>query len=243
MLAAGSDWGVHRLHQRKRTDQGDNPADTMQTVAWVILTARQQYNIDLKNGRVPNCVDVDGVGKGVADRLLELGCNVIYFRGNAIPQDSRRYLNRRAEAYGELARRLDPIGPFAPVPFALPPDPELREELCAPERVYTSDATKFKITPKRQQPGMKKDALTVVGMLGGRSPDRADAVTYLYEAIRLVAKRRPPQVHREMAWTINEHEDDWAQPYVEQASLLDREMPLPDPYADPVKEMFGGEEW
>jgi hypothetical protein len=232
VLAPGNAKGVRCLHQRQRTDQGDNPADTMQTVAWVILTARQQHGIELTQGYIPICVDTDGVGKGVADRLLELGCNVIYFRGNDRPDDPKRYFNRRAEAYGELARRLDPQGPFMGMPFALPPDEFLREELCAPEKIYSSDAFKFRITPKRLQPGMSEDTLTVTAKLDGRSPDRADAVVYLYEALRRAVRRAPPQIHRDIAWSLphdpGADDEDWARPYTERLGIVEYDDPALD---------------
>jgi hypothetical protein len=199
VLAAGSAWGCTQLHTRVRGDDGENPSDTMQTVAWVIMTARMRHGIDLRTGSVPVCVDADGVGKGVADRLREIGVQVIFFRGNETAHDPKRWANRRTAAYAELARRLDPLGAYSTTPWALPPDMLLAEELCAPEKVYGSDAMKFRITPKTRQPGMSEKVLTIHDKIK-RSPDRADAVVYLYEVVRMRYAKIPPRVNRPLVY-------------------------------------------
>jgi hypothetical protein len=98
-------------------------------------------------------------------------------------------VNLRAEAYGELARRLDPEGPWAEEPWALPADPLLREELVAPEKIFSSDGLAFRLTPKHRHPGANCVGETLREKLG-RSPDTADAVAYLYHAGRAIEVRR-----------------------------------------------------
>jgi hypothetical protein len=229
VLAAGSQYGVHQLYERVWNEEaGDNPADTMQTVYWALQTAHERYEIDLRAGLVPVCVDADGVGKGVADRLHELGVRVIYFRGNALPNDRKRYFNRRAEAYGELSLRLNPAGPFPAWPFGLPPLEKLREELKAPERIYTNDGVKIKITPKHNRSAKSE---TTLQKILGRSPDRADAVVYLYAAVQAQTVRRPPKVGRDLVWeTIPD--DDFAQSYSERAGVRDYVSPEFDEIED-----------
>jgi hypothetical protein len=177
VLAAGSIEGVAKLHKRRKSD-------TMETVGWVIQKARA-HGIELTEGRVPVCVDMDGLGKGVGDRLAELGCWVIEFRGNATSEaDPRTYANLRAESYGEIGRRLNPDN--SDRPWALPPDEKLRADLIAPEKIYASDGLRFRLTPKQRQAGMTYQGETIHERLG-RSPDAGDAVAYLYHAVRQLA--------------------------------------------------------
>lgn len=157
--------------------------DTMAVVAWAIRTAKSTYGIELKRGQTPIAVDMDGLGKGVGDRLRELGCWVEEFRGNATSDvDSRTFGNLRAEAYGMLGVRLNPKGPSGDDTFGLPNDIELHEELVAPKKLFSSDGVKWKCTPKRPSSGEDKRE-TVVGLIG-RSPDKGDSAAYAYHAHR-----------------------------------------------------------
>jgi len=173
-LAAGNLLGCHKLYLAQY-------ADTTKTVAWVIETAILHYGIDLRRGRNPITIDMDGLGSGVGDRLRELGCWVIEFRGNASSEvDPKRYCNLRTEAYAELGARLNPMGK-RPEPWAIPFDPLLREELAAHDKRYArNDRLRFGVRPKdgtRDDPGIKQ--------LIGRSPDRSDAVAYLWHSLRV----------------------------------------------------------
>ena len=180
-LAAGGLHGCSALHLTKR-------ADTMSTVGWAISTIRNFYGVELTLGQNPICVDTDGLGKGVADRLAELGCWVVRHVGNATSQtDAKRYGNMRTETYGELGRRLSTEGAWAGEHWMLPHDNLLAEELVAPEKIYSSDGFRFGLTPKDSRG--KKDVTTLRDTLG-RSPDRADAVGYLYCAVRQIEEYR-----------------------------------------------------
>jgi hypothetical protein len=183
VLAVGGKDGVREIHRHKKRD-------TMETVGWVLSLAQDRYGLDVRYGNVPICVDMDGLGKGVGDRLREQGVRVIEFRGNATSKaHPKTYVNLRAEAYGELARRLDPEGPWADEPWALPADPLLREELVAPEKIFSSDGLAFRLTPKHRHPGATFVGETLQEKLG-RSPDTADAVAYLYHAERSIEAHR-----------------------------------------------------
>lgn len=181
VLAAGGRMGVRALFARRR-------AGTMRTVAWVLRVAKERLGFDLTDSQVPVCVDADGVGAGVADRLEELGCWVLRHRGGATAVDARGYLNWRAETWGKLAERLDPAGPYAMTPFGLPKIEKLAADLCAQERRYKSDAFRMGLMPKDRRPGPAGDGhgaaeqKTVKDKLG-RSPDRGDAVAYMHRAL------------------------------------------------------------
>lgn len=176
VLAAGGPGGCASVYELQ-------DVDTMRVVGWVVRMAQDKYGIDLKANSTSVVVDMDGLGKGVGDRLAEIGVHVIEFRGNATSEvDSKQYANLRAEAYGELGRRLDPRGAFPDEPWGLPKDADLLEDLCAPERIYSSDGVKFKLTPK-DNPAKNYKGETIRQKLG-RSPDKGDAVVYLYHGVR-----------------------------------------------------------
>jgi hypothetical protein len=154
-------------------------------VAQVLAIAREQYGIDLTLGRVPVTVDMDGLGVGVGDQLRQKNVWVIDFKGNATSQvDPRTYVNLRAEAYATLGRRLNPDDRCHGIPWAIPASESLRQELCAPEKIYGTDGLRFGLTPKTRGPD-REDIVTVKEKLG-RSPDEADSVVYLWHAVRIL---------------------------------------------------------
>jgi len=176
-LSAGGQTGLHSIHRW-------HYADVMFHVAEVLRIALT-YGIDLRLGRHPVTVDMDGLGCGVGDRLRELGVWVIEFRGNASSKvDPRVYGNMRAEAYATLGRRLNPDDMWSGKPWAMPFDANLYEELCAPEKIIQGgDALRFILTPKKPNPD--KPGMSVREKIG-RSPDAADSVVYLFNSVRVL---------------------------------------------------------
>jgi hypothetical protein len=178
ILSSGGRLGVRRLfpgRYRRTSDLGK----------WVIDTIEENFGISLETGCFPIAVDCDGIGKGTGDWLEERGCQRIEIKGNATPLvDPQRYANLRTECYGLMSKRLSPLDKMADRPFALPFDAKLKEELCAPEKIpIGNDGLKFRITPKDSRGG--DDIISIKKRLG-RSPDRADAVCYLYQGILTV---------------------------------------------------------
>jgi hypothetical protein len=100
-----------------------------------------------------------GYGAGVIDAMRQLGHAVIgvQFGGKA---SDYRYFNKRSEMYFEMAQWVKAGG-------ALPPDRELKEELCATTYVFQGD--KFRIVDK-----------DIIKAQIGRSPDRADALALTF---------------------------------------------------------------
>lgn len=117
--------------------------------------------------------ETGGYGAGVIDAMRQLGHAVVgvQFGGRA---SDYRYFNKRSEMYFEMAKWVKEGG-------ALPPDRELKEELCATTFVYQGD--KFRIVDK----GIIKDKI-------GRSPDRADALALTFAFP--VSARDPLDAHR-----------------------------------------------
>lgn len=182
ILACGGRDGMNCFLTRRKSN-------TMKTVGWVLSRCREKLKIDLTRRQHPIVVDADGLGKGVADRLEEIGCWVIKHRGSESADDKRAYYNRRTETYARLAIRLNPEGPFGVDPWAIPHDTKLIEELVAPDKIYESDGLRFRITPKnapsgaRVQRDHRGQVITTLHQRLRRSPDRADAVAMLWAGV------------------------------------------------------------
>lgn len=193
-LAAGGQNGLRGTHKWKYADITFHENE-------VLRIAREEYGVDLTKGRTPVCVDMDGLGAGLGDNLRRRNVWVIEFRGNAKSEvDPRIFVNLRAEAYGTLGRRLNPDDRWRGQAWALPQDEQLRQELCAPEKIYDADALRFKITPKYTSPDHEGRVVSIKDKLG-RSPDTADAVVYLWHAVRLL-------------WNLNDYFRQIEQPLV-----------------------------
>ncbi len=176
-LAAGGSEGLTATHLWREPD-------AMKTIAKVLAISREHYGIDLQKCLHPVCVDCDGAGYIVANRLRELGVFVIEYHGSARAEVApESYANQRAEGYALLGRRLSPDDLWNDKPWAMLADDLLREELCAPEKMYQgNDNLRYFITPKNRNPD-KENVICVREKLH-RSPDRGDAVVYLWHAVR-----------------------------------------------------------
>ena len=175
ILACGSDSGLADMFEIQTND-------VMQVTGWALQIAKSKFGIDLMGGLHPVTVDCDGLGKGVGHRLLEMGCRVLQFEGNRRAQDGASYTNARTEAWGELALRLNPEGEYSNKPWGMLNDAELMEELLAGEKIFKSDGVQWALIPKRKRD--KSDKRPNFKAKIGRSPDKADAVVYLYHSVR-----------------------------------------------------------
>lgn len=121
----------------------------------------------------PDAMFIDetgGYGAGVVDAMRLRRYDVIGVQFGGSPNDYR-YYDKRSEMLFEACEWIKKGG-------ALPPDRELKEELCALKYVFQGN--KFRVIPKEI---IKKEI--------GRSPDKADALGLTFA--HPVAKRRPPQ--------------------------------------------------
>lgn len=113
---------------------------------------------------VPPVVNIDYAhGTGPSDRLRELGyaVNTIHFAGK--PLDPAKYLNKRAEMYGEMSEAIE-----ASDHYRIPPDPALKAQLSA-IMIDRDSSGRMKLQSKEE---IKKAV--------GRSPDEADALALTY---------------------------------------------------------------
>jgi hypothetical protein len=170
VLALGGPEGVRAIERWRHID-------LMGSTGYVIRCASEAIGSDLCAGRYPVVVDADGIGAGVGSRLKELGVYVIEFHGSSKSRNPC-YFNKRTEAYSELAEQLKEG-------WALPVDSMLTEELVAVKKRYVSDGFRYKLTPKEDLGGEKG-----LRSLIGRSPDSADAVAYLWQAVRALTVTR-----------------------------------------------------
>jgi hypothetical protein len=115
--------------------------------------------IELHN---PDAVFVDGggVGGGVVDRLKQLGYRVIEVQSGERARDPDKYLNRRAEMWGELREWL--------VYGAIDGEQQLIDDLTGPE---------YSIHLKGQIKLETKDSMKKRGL---KSPDHADALALTF---------------------------------------------------------------
>lgn len=145
------------------------PIRTMRIADTMVVA--QQFSQELMDKHA-DAIFVDetgGYGAGVIDAMRHLGHDVIgvQFGGKA---SDYRYFNKRSEMYFEMAKWVKDGG-------ALPPDRELKEELCATTFVHQGD--KFRIVEKE----LIKDQI-------GRSPDKADALALTF-AMPVAPKQTP----------------------------------------------------
>ena len=117
-------------------------------------------------------VDVIGVGGSVYDFLKDReGLRVVPINGASSSESKDKsgmlgFMNKRAENWWKLREDLDPA---SGQDLALPPDPELRADLCAPT---------WKLTTRGILVESKED---IIGRIG-RSPDKGDSLVYAHAA-------------------------------------------------------------
>lgn len=110
-------------------------------------------------------VGVAGLGYGVADRLRQLGFNVIDVEEAGEPLDPK-FLNRRAEMWWNAAQAVKHHS-------CLPPDPALQADLVTPGYEYKANGrtTKIQLTARED-----------IEKLLGRSPDRGTSFALTFAA-------------------------------------------------------------
>lgn len=131
-----------------------------QSVVALIVEARGENNCTCN-------VDNVGVGASVVDLLgdLTIPFSAMDARRKTDATDrsgTLRFVNKRAEWYWKMREALDPEKGDN---LALPDDPELRADLCAP---------RYKVTAQGIQVELKEEIVKRIG----RSPDKGDSAVY-----------------------------------------------------------------
>lgn len=121
---------------------------------------------NLQNGAVP-CVDLIGYGASCYDHLNTFGVPAVPLNGSE--SDNRRdvsgqlkFTNLRSYWHWKFRDLLDPRNGYN---IALPPDPQLKADLCAAE---------YKFTPR----GIQVEGKPEIKKRLGRSPDKGDSCIY-----------------------------------------------------------------
>jgi hypothetical protein len=141
-----------RLHIHPGTETPDGPR-----VAGLVVAARRD--------ECPVHIDVIGVGASPYDTLRGmdvhvLGVNVAEKSLTTDRSGRLRFFNLRSQLWWDMREALDPANDLG---YALPPDPELAKELCAP---------KWELSGMTIKVESREDIIERIG----RSPDRATAV-------------------------------------------------------------------
>lgn len=126
----------------------------------------------IRNG-APVVVDAIGIGSSALDFIRGLNLLVYPLVGSEASElmdkeGQLRFRNKRAEMYWRMREALDPT---APDPIALPPDSELKADLCAVRYKVVTLGTKAAILIR------SKDEIREIL---GRSPDKGDSVAMTF---------------------------------------------------------------
>src|SRR4051794_3334939 len=164
--------------------KGQETADGSATAAMVV-----RYRLD----NAPVIVDVGGgYGGGVTVRLKDNGIEPVSFVASGesfekTKDGSLAFVNKRAEAWWKFREALDPDQPDGSA-IALPPDPELRADLCAPT---------WKLTAR----GILLESKGEIRKRQGRSPGKGDAVVMCW------SEGNEAAVSRHDAWKWKQYQD------------------------------------
>lgn len=140
--------------------------DTMKIVGEIMILAEKHKIKDI-------FVDSIGIGKGIVDRLQELGKHVIAINSAEKAKDDVRFFNKRAEMWWKVRELvMDKNIPY-------PEDEELRRQLSAVRYSVVDSSGKIKLEPKEKT----KERL-------GKSPDRADAFVYGNHQLQQIGQRK-----------------------------------------------------
>jgi hypothetical protein len=151
------------IHRQGRVSWGierNNVPDTMEVAGQAARMLMDDKTIRMM------FIDIGGLGAGIYDRLRELGfgdrVTAVNFGSSA--SDTRKYFNKRAEMWGEMAEWVhDDITP------CIPDDDQLHGDLTSASKdKYTSNG-QLKLLPK-------EDAKKAIG----RSPDDGDALALTF---------------------------------------------------------------
>jgi hypothetical protein len=131
-----------------------------------------------KDKTSPVAIDVSMIGSSPYDFLKTSGVNAIALNGaegsKATDKSGKlHFANKRAEWHWTFREMLDPSSKFK---IALPPDPRLAADLCAP---------RWKLTARGIQVQEKEEIIERIG----RSPDRGEAIIYAFADIESIKKR------------------------------------------------------
>ena len=131
-------------------------------------------------------VDVIGVGGSVYDFLKDKdGLDVVPINGAGRSDAKDKsgvlgFVNLRAENWWKFREALDPVNGDD---LALPPDPEVKADLCAPR--WNLRANGIQVEPKDCGKARSTDGNCCIKHRIGRSPDVGDALVYAHSNVSI----------------------------------------------------------
>lgn len=151
----GDECVLYILENGKKTDERILHINDTMKIAGEMVVMAQVHSVE------DYAVDAIGIGKGIADRLSEMGKRVNAIQSAAKASDSDKFYNLRTEMWWYAMeqiqnRKIEYIA-----------DEELRKQLCSVRYKVINSNGKIQLEPKDET----KKRL-------GRSPDRADAFIY-----------------------------------------------------------------
>ena len=153
--------------------------DTMEVTGLVhrIIIEEQPFKV---------CIDICGLGAGIYDRLCELGHRDILVAVNAgnTPLDQKRYINKRAEMWGQMHEWLrEP-------PCQIPDIDSLHADLCG--LTYKFDS-KSRLVLEKKEDAKKR---------GIRSPDEAEALALTFSCPDSAIMESRTKVYNQVAKNV-----------------------------------------
>ena len=134
--------------------------DTMTQVTEV-LRLKEEFNIKEHN----ISIDDIGIGRGVCDRLKELGVEVNAVAAGSSPRDKDLFLNAKAEMYWDSRKWVIGGGTFSPIILDSGEKTDLFQQLTWIKYKETSNERQIRIEPKDDLKART-----------GKSPDGAEAL-------------------------------------------------------------------
>lgn len=180
--ADGTDYWFDQLKVHPGTETPDGP-----TVAGLVVAGVRDH--------APITIDVIGVGASPYDTLngmnfQVLGVNVAEKSTTTDRSGRLRFFNLRSQLWWQMRELLDPANDTG---AALPPDPDLQRELCAP---------KWTVSGMTIQVESREDIIKRTG----KSPDRASAVILAAMDVPKIAALRAASSQAEVLnWDPHAH--------------------------------------
>lgn len=174
--AIGGRYGVLELHTERIVD-------TVDIADWIEQLVEDAGG---DRDRIVLAIDGTGIGHGLVSVMKKRRWHTMSCLGSHAAE-FKQHQNARVERVMLLGNRLNPKHADGVLPFMLPRDDMLEEEFLVYEKFKLADGETWSVTPKRDkeitiQDGDTKRQITSVEAQLSRSPDRHDAVGFMFQA-------------------------------------------------------------
>lgn len=165
----------------------DRIVEVEDMLTWLLDNARRLGVEDPK--KLTWGIDPTGVGHGLCSIMRRKGYDVVECWGSTSTINADRFQNDRVARVMLIGDQLNPETDMGRLPYALPRNEKLRDELLAYEKYRKGGDGKWAVTHKRGKPIKveSEDEIRIIESILqqlGRSPDRADALGYMLDVSR-----------------------------------------------------------